>query len=179
MDLEELIGRSRSALCAVFLASVARFVSKWGHLLSEWRGDFMRERSPLFAARIEAAGASLDKCVGFIHGTALFVSLPGGGLLRACYSGHKRKHALKSQNVLTPDGLFFHLFGPVEGRRHDMTLYHESEMDATLADALIVGWEQYYLYGDLAFMMRPRLQTAFEGILSPDQDAHNDAMKVP
>jgi len=60
-----------------------------------------------------------------------------------------------------------------------MTLYHESEMDATLADALIVGWEQYYLYGDLAYMMRPRLQTPFEGILSPDQDAHNNAMKVP
>jgi len=26
-----------------------------------------------------------------------------------------------------------------------MTLYHESGMDATLADALIVGGEQYYL----------------------------------
>ena len=142
MDLEQLFGRSRSALCAVFLASVDRFVSKWGRLLSEWRGDFMRERAPRFAARIEA---SLDRCVGFIDGTALFVSRPGGGLQRACYSGHKRKHALKFQNLLTPDGLFFHLFGPVEGRRHDMTLYHESGMDATLADALIVGGEQYYL----------------------------------
>jgi len=176
MDLEELFGRSRSALYAVFLASVDRFVSKWGRLLSEWRGDFMRERAPRFAARIEA---SLDRCVGFIDGTALFVSRPGGGLQRACYSGHKRKHALKFQNLLTPDGLFFHFFGPVEGRRHDMTLYHESGMDATLADALIVGGEQYYLYGDVAYMMRPWLQTAFEGILSPDQDAHNNAMKVP
>jgi len=60
-----------------------------------------------------------------------------------------------------------------------MTLYHESAMDATLADALIVGGEQYYLYGDVAHMMRPWLQTGFEGILSPDQDAHNNAMKVP
>ena len=108
-----------------------------------------------------------------------FVSRPGGGLQRASYSGHKRKHALKFHNVLTPDGLFFHLFGPVEGRRHDMTLYHESAMDATLAKALIVGGEQYYLYGDVAYMMRPWLQTVFEGILSPDQDAHSNAMKVP
>jgi len=79
----------RSALCAGLLASVDRFVSMWGHLLSEWMGDFMRERAPRFAARIEAAGASLDRCVGFIDGTALFVSRPGGGLQRACYSGHK------------------------------------------------------------------------------------------
>jgi len=179
MDLEELFGRSRSALCAVFLASVDMFLSKWGHLLSEWRGDFMRERAPRFAARIEAAGASLDRCMGFIDGTALFVSRPGGGLQRACYRSHKRKHALKFPNVLTLDGLFFHLFGLVEGRRHDMTLYHESAMDATLADALIVGGEQYYLYADVAHMMRPWLQTAFEGILSPDQDAHSNAMKVP
>jgi len=60
-----------------------------------------------------------------------------------------------------------------------MTLYHESEMVATLAKALIVGGEQYYLYGDVAYMMRPWLQTVFEGILSPDQDAHSNAMKVP
>jgi len=139
----------------------------------------MRGRAPFLAARVEAAGASLDRCVGFIDGTALSLSRPGGGLQRACYSGHKRKHALKFQNLLTPDGLFFHLYGPVEGWRHDMTLYLESGMETTLAGALIVGGEQYYLYGDVAYMMRPWLQTPFEGILSPDEVAHNDALKVP
>jgi len=86
----------------------------------------MRERAGLYSSRIAEARAFLDRCVGFVDGTALFVSRSGGGLQRVCYSGHKRRHAVKFLNVLNPDGLFFYLFGPWEGRRHDMTLYHNS-----------------------------------------------------
>ena len=124
-------------------------------------------------------GASLDRCAGFVDGTAIFIAHPGGGLQRACYSGHKRRHAVKFLNVLTPDGLFFYLYGPVEGRRHDITLYHESGLDGVLADAMTVNGEQFYLYADAAFMLRPWLQTAFEGLITPDQVAHNKSMNVP
>jgi len=90
--------------------------------LTEWRVEYMRERAALYAEKIEGTGAYLDRCVGFIDGTAIFIAQPGGGLQRAGYSGHKRKHAVKFQCVLTPVGLIFHLFGPWEGRRHDMIL---------------------------------------------------------
>jgi len=154
-------------------------VHNWGHLLTDWRGDFMQERAPLYAQRVKDVGASLDRCVGFVDGTALFVARPGSGLQRACYSGHKRRHAVKFLNVLTPDGLFFYLYGPVEGRRHDMTLYHESCLDAALASTMTVAVEQFYVYGDAAFMLRPWLQTAFEGLVTPHQAAHNISMNVP
>ena len=179
VDLEELFGRSGAALCHIFYSTVWALMDKWGFLLCEWRVCFMRARAAFYSEKIAGSGAYLDRCVGFIDGTAIFIARPGGGLQRACYSGHKRKHALKFQNVLTPDGLFFHLFGPFEGRRHDMTLYHESGLDALLSSALVVDGNQYYLYGDAAYMIRPWLQAAFSGLTTPEQEECNGRIKVP
>lgn len=49
----------------------------------------MVERVSLYAEAIKAKGAPLDKCVGFIDGTNLRVSRPGGHLQRYNCSGHK------------------------------------------------------------------------------------------
>jgi len=179
VDLEEFFGRSGSALCQIFYTTVVMMMDKWGALLTEWRMEFMRDRAALYAEKIEEAGAYLDRCVGFVDGTAIFISRPGGGLQRACYSGHKRHHAVKFQNVLIPDGLFSHLFGPWEGRRHDMTLYYESGLDVVLPDALMIGGSQNYIYGDAAYMVRPWLQAAFSGVMTDEQTACSSTMAVP
>jgi len=121
--------------------------------------------------------ASLDRCAGFVDGTASFFARPGGRLQRACYSGHNRRRAVKFL-LLTRDGLFFYLYGLVEGRCLDMTLSHASGLDGLLPDAMPVNGE-HYLYADAAFMLRPLLQMAFEGLITPDQAAHNASMKVP
>jgi len=86
----------------------------------------MTERAPVYAHFIIGMGAPLHGCVGCIDGTTIRVARPGGGLQRACYSGHKRCHAIKFQSICAPDGLLFHLYGPVEGLRHDVFLYQES-----------------------------------------------------
>ena len=44
------------------------------------------------------------------------------------YNGRKRIHTLKFQSVTAPNGLTAHLFGPVEGRRHDAYILHESRL---------------------------------------------------
>jgi hypothetical protein len=44
------------------------------------------------------------------------------------------KPGLKWQVLTTPDGMLFHLFGPFEGRRHDMHLYAESGLGDVLAE---------------------------------------------
>lgn len=139
----------------------------------------MRQRAAMYSQCIADTGASLDQCVGILDGTALYVSRPGGGLQRACCSGHKRKNAVKFQNKLTPDGLFFHLFGPVERRRHDMTLYHESQLDETHSEALTIDGHQFYLNGDVSYMLRPWLKTASGGLLTLQQEAHIDSLKDP
>jgi hypothetical protein len=64
------------------------------------------------------------------------MSRPGGdgSIQRSAYSGHKRFHCFSYQTVATPDGLIIHLYGPVEGRRHDLTLYRASGMDHLLEE---------------------------------------------
>jgi len=178
-DMEELFGRHAPALCVVFYATLEVLMRRWDPLLSEWRVDFLRERAALYSTKIEEAGAYLDKCVGCIDVTTILVSRPGGGFQRACYSGHKRRHAIKFQSVITPDGLIAHLFGPWEGRRHDMTWYHESGLDAVLSDALVIQGVQHYIYGDAAYLVRPWLQASFRGVMKPNKEACNETMKVP
>jgi DDE superfamily endonuclease len=79
------------------------------------------------------------------------------------YNGHKRCPGLKFQTVATPDGLNFHVFGPEEGRRHDSTLYIKSNMNAVLAQSLVVNGRQLFLVADSAYTLHPWLQTMFPG----------------
>ena len=67
----------------------------------------------------------------------------------------------KFQAFSAPDGLVLHLFGPMEGRRHDMFLYRESEIYQVLQTFLLISERQYYLYGDVAYTLRPYLQVGF------------------
>lgn len=55
----------------------------------------------------------------------------------------------------------FHMFGPDVGRRHDLTLYRDIGLGAILEEVLLIDGKQYCLYGDVAYMVRPWLQTAF------------------
>ena len=68
----------------------------------------------------------------------------------ATYIGHKRFNALKFQAVVASDGLILHLYGPVEGRRNDLTMFQESNLSEILNDALFIDWQQHYIYGDSA-----------------------------
>lgn len=55
-------------------------------------------------------------------------------LQNAVYNGHNKKHALKFQVVLSPDGLILLMHGPTEGRRYVWTMFMESYMDRQLED---------------------------------------------
>ena len=92
-----------------------------GACVTAWRTDLLKDRAVRYASCVAVRGAPHDKVVGFIDGTGIRVARPGGGLQRCMYSGHKRDHVMNFQSVVTPGGLLFHLYGPVEGRRHDMT----------------------------------------------------------
>jgi len=179
-DLEPLFGRSSSSLCELFYETIERLDIRWSNLLCVWRGDLMVERAALYAQHVLEKGGGLDNCVGFIDGTGLFVARPGGALQRSVYSGHKRTHMLKFQTVTTPDGLIFHLFGPVEGRRHDVTMYREAGMDNILQGGLSIGGVQYCIYGDKAYLIRPWMQVAFptrlEGEADDEEEAQNTDM---
>ena len=175
-DLETIFGRSRSALSELFLETLEhahKFLSKYQN---HFRSGLVERRAALYSQKIREKGAPLNRCIGFIDGTAVRIARPVRGQ-KSCYSGHKRTHALKYQSVIGPDGLFLHVWGPLEGRRHDMTLYRRSGMDQLLEEALYMEGVQYYLYGDPAYVLRPWLQKGFRGVgLTPDMTAFNRRM---
>ena len=82
-------------------------------------------------------------------------------MLHSCYFGHKRMHCLVYQTITTPDGLILHMYGPEEGRRHDLTHLRNCGTENISQDCLVVGNRQYSIYGDAAYVLRPWLQTAF------------------
>lgn len=57
---------------------------------------------------------------------------------RTVYNGWKRVHGVKYHAIVTPDGLVAHLYGPLEGRRHDRRVWQESQ---------ILRYLQLYAYG--------------------------------
>lgn len=180
-DLEHIFGMRASALCEVFWEVVESFVEARKHLLEVFRSGLMGRRAEIYSAAIKERGAPLENCVGFIDCTKIQMSRPGGSgaIQRSCFSGHKRFHCLVYQTVTTPDGLMFNLYGPEVGRRHDMTLYRESNLDAVLQEALLVDGRQYCIFGDSAYVLKPWLQTAFPRVGSTSaQEAYNTAMSM-
>ena len=90
----------------------------------------------------------MQSCVGFIDGTFIGTARPEDNeMQRAAYNGHRRKHAIKFEALLTPDGLIAHAAGPLEGRRHDWTLYVRSDVDEQLEEMLLIEVRQFYIYG--------------------------------
>ena len=120
----------------------------------------------------------MDNYISFIDGTVIGIARPGGSTLQnvAC-NGHKRKNSLKYQAVYAPDGLIAHAFGPMEGQRHDWTLFARSELDEQLGSVLVVKGMQYCLHADSGYSERIYLQVPFQGDNLPDaQRAQNTAM---
>lgn len=97
---------------------------------------------------------------------------------RVFYNGHKRVHALKYQSIVTPDGLISHLYGPIEGRRHDSGILRESSLFEVLRRMPCPpGGGQYRVYGDPAYPLRPQLITPYQQEpLSAQQKRFNSEM---
>ncbi|KAF4137475.1 DDE superfamily endonuclease [Phytophthora infestans] len=174
-DLAVMFGRSPSALCLIFRFMVDLIYTKCSKLLALECGILSLSRCGAYAAAVVARGSPIDRCIGFIDGTVRGIARPVRNQ-RQCYNGHKRKHALKYQGVMAPDGLFIDFYGPVLGRRHDVYLLRVSEF---LQRLVSVHGESYCLYGDPAYPNRPTLQVGFKGSrLSRDQEAFNGAMSA-
>ena len=163
----------------IFWEGLERFLEARKHLLfSNLSHSFMARRADEYALAIEDKGGGLDNCVGFIDGTVLSIARPKGNMAqKVVYRGHKRKHALKFQALNTPDGLIMHLHGPVEGRRHDWTLYVRGNLDEVLPVVFEIGARKFCVYSDSGYNPRWYLEVPFQGSnLSAQQRAYNKLM---
>ena len=73
------------------------------------------------------------------------------------YNGHKRKHWLKFQSVVVPNGMIANLQGPYKGRKHDCSMLHETNLLNNLRQNAWANGEPLCLYGDPAFPLNPHI----------------------
>ena len=55
------------------------------------------------------------------------------------------------QSVVAPNGLIAHLFGPIEGKRHDAFMLAEIGLSSKLLPLTQVNGQPYVIYGDPAY----------------------------
>jgi nuclease HARBI1 len=163
-DVEKRFFRTKAAITQIFYEALECFLRWAGPLVSTFQTDFLRTRAEYYSSKIsEKYKNATQHCAGFSDGTLIEIARPRSMLQRATYSGHKIRPGLKWQVITTPDGMLFHIFGPYEGRRHDMHLYTESGLDDILNENILIDGVQHYLFGDSGYTLRRYLMTPFEG----------------
>jgi nuclease HARBI1 len=125
---------------------------------------YLAANASRYAHAVRTKSDGLGNCIEFIDGPVLGISRPGEADTKlVAYNGHKRKHALKFQAILTPEGLIFHIAGPIEGRRHDWTLYCRSGIELQLEEKITINGIQYFIYGDSGYNLRPFMEVPYQG----------------
>lgn len=176
-DVEMMFGWERSRFTRIWQTTASLIYHRWRHLLRFDPTRLTPSKLQQYAKAISTKCGFEVPVWGFIDGTLRKVARP---LLnqRILYNGWKRIHALKWHSVITPDGLHAHVFGPVEGRRHDETLYKESGLTKILDE---YSWDPegnpLAVYGDPAYGIGRHLLSPFKGAgLSDEQQAFNARM---
>ena len=133
------------------------------HAMHAWAVQYLdnpvvfHNRMPYYAERVCQECGLVETAWGCIDGTLCRRCQPS--LFRKLmYSGHKRCHGIKFQSVVTSDGLFVTMFGPVNGNRHDSFLLSSSGLLNKLQEFMLDDAPEdieaviYSLYGDPAYL---------------------------
>ncbi|DAZ99938.1 TPA: hypothetical protein N0F65_008745 [Lagenidium giganteum] len=161
VDLEHLFGYSSIALSKVCGDVLTHIHNKFKFLFRLSSHGWSREDLGRFSRAVEHKGAPISCCVGFIDGT--------------CYNGHKRKHGIKFQSLVAPNGLIAHLHGPLPASRHDAYVLSDSKLLQDVVDAFDGG--NFVIYGDPAYGRQQYLLSPFKGSrLTAQQERFNAAM---
>jgi nuclease HARBI1 len=161
-DMEKFFGMRKSHISSV-LSTFVRLLAvvAWPYLTDL---TLFRNRMPYYAHLVsEKSGGLVNNIWGFIDGTLRPTQRPSH-FQRLLYSGHKRRHGLKFQSVVTPDGLFASMFGPICGNRHDSYMLRESNILPALEEMMPIDGVVYSLYGDPAY---PQSRLLFGGFRYP------------
>ena len=79
--------------------------------------------------------------------------------------------------MVTPNGLIAHLYGPVEGRRHDAFMLNTSGLLPLLQQIVKPNGEPFVLYGNPAYGLTQSILAPFKGAqISANEAAFNKEM---
>ncbi|CAB1105421.1 unnamed protein product [Ectocarpus sp. CCAP 1310/34] len=168
-------GIGEAMMCEIFNLKIEAIYERWGHLVDQLQHEAILPNVDIFCAAIHAKGAPLDRRWAFIDGTIKAIARRSRKQ-RLWYNGWKRKHALKYQAVDTPDGIIRQLWGPMLGRRHDVSLLGESGLLQYMQQWFNDAGNPYYIDGDPAFPLSPWLIIGYKGLLTQEQRDFNSDM---
>ena len=178
-DLVPRVGRPVPQLCTIANTVIDMIYARFGYLLRDLNQPYLSPANlEKYADAVHSKGAALQNCWGFIDGTVRPICRPSRNQ-RLVYNGHKRVHAIKFQSVVTPNGLIAHLFGPVEGRRHDSGLLAMSGLlDQLEQHSFSQDRHPLCIYGDPAYPQRVHLKCPIirRGALTDEELAFNSSM---
>ncbi len=169
VDMAPYFGHSESDCSLIVNNMLADVHHHFSYLISDVNQPWMDHEH--YCAAVSRRGAPVDNIYGFIDGTLRQICRPGQKQ-REMFSGHKRRHGLKFQHVMLPNGIVCHSFGPFPGSRHDASMYGMSQLDVQLAAVKGSDGRQLAIYGDAAYPVRPWLFAPF-----PEHNAHFNAQK--
>jgi hypothetical protein len=165
----------KSKLCSVFYHVLEHIDRRYlDHMTMPVA--LVSERIPRYAQAIRDKGAYFEHCWGFLDATCRRICRPRVAQ-KAFYNGYKKWHCIKLQAVVTPDGLAPHIYGPIEGSRHDMHIVHRSNLIPFMAANAPFN-EGFYLYADKGYTQSPQLIGSFKGDLSAEHEALNRNMSA-
>ncbi|KIJ51635.1 hypothetical protein M422DRAFT_243936 [Sphaerobolus stellatus SS14] len=176
-DISMQLGWQKTRFSQITQVTAMYLWARWKHLLRFDPRRLTREKLASFGRVLQAKGAPFDCVVGLIDGTLQKNARPVRNQ-RLVYNGWKRIHCLKYHAVISPDGLVIHVYGPVDGRRHDETVLKESG----LADILkkhfwTTDGSPLFLYGDPAYTVGPHMLSPYKGpVITPAQQQFNTTM---
>ncbi|DBA04112.1 TPA: hypothetical protein N0F65_004220 [Lagenidium giganteum] len=113
---EQHLGRRQGTLSRICIHTIDLLYERFSHKL-ELDTSIITTRARQYHACITENVASLSSCMGFIDGTKQCIARPTSltvlhdqvtkvlDIQRVCYSGHKRRHRLTWQALVTPDDL--------------------------------------------------------------------------
>ena len=119
---------SFSKVCIARMSSAINFMIQAMHALAALYLDnpkIFHQRMPYYAERVFNTCGLTKTVWGFIDGTLQNTCCPSY-FQKLMYSGHKCCHGIKFQSIVTPDGLFASMYGPVNGNQHDSFLLSTS-----------------------------------------------------
>ena len=97
----------------------------------EWHPSITIARIEHFARMLDINGDGQGIIWAWIDGTFTRTCRPGEDQ-RRFYSGYKKRHGIKWQGIVSPDGLIFSLAGPWPGEINDNRMVLESGLEARL-----------------------------------------------
>jgi hypothetical protein len=174
--------RSVASLSRIFICTISFLYHKHKDRLF-LNMNVLRKRINEYCEATRLKGSPLRTCFGFIDGTKHVISRPAPrkegnrkeNLQRSVFSGHKRNHCFNWQGICTPDGLCISLYGPLEGRKHDSTVFVSSGIHNIFQEDQLFNGK--VLYGDAGYPVLNHLVAPFGGAsLTPEEEVFNTLM---